>query len=149
MNKIFLILVFLIGLISGGCNSKSKIKEEIKHLEDTTSLARTEKKEGFDVFFNRFQKDSVFQKDRIVFPLKNLSYNTETNSFDEKMINKKEWTFTDFSKLPKKYLKSITKLSDDEFDYNIQIEDTGVSVMYIFKIYNDKWYLVVIKDEST
>jgi len=141
--------IFLFSLLFGSCNNKPKNTAETNSFKDTTNLVLRQEKENSDIFFDRFQKDSVFQKDRIIFPLKNILYNTDTESFDEKMINEKEWRFMDFLNLPENYLKKITKLSDDEFNYNIQIEDTGVSVNYIFKIHNDKWYLVEIKDEST
>ena len=149
MNKIFFISFLVSVLLLTSCNNKYKPKAEIKHFEDTTSLARTQEREDFDIFLNRFQKDSIFQKERIIFPLKNLLYNTDTESFDERTINEKEWKFMNFQNLPENYIKNITKLNNNEFNYNIQIEDTGVSVNYIFKIHNDKWYLVEIKDEST
>lgn len=149
MYKIFLIPIFLFGLLLGSCNNKPKSTTETNSFKDTTNLILKQEKENFDIFFNQFQRDSVFQKDRIIFPLKNLSYNTDTESFNERLINEKEWKFTDFSKLPESYLKRVTKLSNDEYNYNIQIEDTGVSVNYIFKIHNNKWHLVEIKDEST
>lgn len=148
MSKIAIMLFFISTLLCS-CNNKSRAKAEVNSLKNTTSLAKTQESEDFNIFFTRFQKDSVFQKDRIIFPLKNLLYNTEKASFDEKMINEKEWRFMNFSNLPENYLGNITKSNNDEFNYNIQIEDTGVSVNYIFKIHNNKWYLVEIKDEST
>jgi hypothetical protein len=149
MNKIFSTSFLVSILLLTSCNNTYKPKAEIKRFEDTTFLVRTQEREDFDIFINRFQKDSIFQKERIIFPLKNLLYNTDTESFDERTINKKEWKFMNFQNLPENYIKNITKLNNNEFNYNIQIEDTGVSVNYIFKIHNDKWYLVEIKDEST
>lgn len=142
-------MLFFISTLLCSCNNKSRTKAEVNQFEDTTSLTKTQESEDFNIFLAQFQKDSVFQKDRIIFPLKNLLYNTDTESFDEKMINEKEWRFMNFPNLPENYLENITKSNNDEFNYNIQIEDTGVSVNYIFKIHNDKWYLVEIKDEST
>ncbi len=149
MNRIFFIPFLVFILLLAGCNKKSKPKAKNKRFVDTTSLARTQNREDFDIFLNRFQNDSIFQKERIIFPLKNTSYNTDTEHFYEIMIYEKEWQFMNLSNLPKNYIKNITKLNDNEFNYNIQIEDTGVNVNYIFKIHNDKWYLVDIKDEST
>ena len=133
------------------CKNNSQAKIEIsKSSKDTTSLiAEVQAIENFQSFLMNFQKDSVFQCERIIFPLKNSLYNTETNSFDENTIKQNDWTFMDFVNLPVNYLKNIEKINDDEYQYNIQIEDTGVSVNYIFKLINDKWYLVEIKDEST
>lgn len=142
-------MLFFISTLLCSCNNKSRAKAEANRFEDTISLAKTQESEDFNIFLTRFQKDSVFQKDRIIFPLKNLLYNTDTGSFEEKMINEKEWQFMNFSNLPENYLENITKSNNEEFNYNIQIEDTGVSVNYIFKIHNNRWYLVEIRDEST
>jgi hypothetical protein len=122
---------------------------ETKSIKDTTKIVSFQEVENFDIFFDKFQKDSIFQKDRIIFPLKYFTYDTKTDSFSEEFINKKEWKYFDFSKLPENYLRKIIKISDDEFKYNIQIEDTGVYVDYIFKIHNGKWYLVEVNDKST
>jgi len=131
------------------CSIIQKNTNETKSIKNTANIISFQEEENFDIFLNKFQKDSIFQKERIIFPLKCLSYDTENDSFNEMYINKNEWKYIDFSKLPENYLKKIIKISDDEINYNIQIEDTGVSVNYIFKIYNSKWYLVKIKDEST
>jgi hypothetical protein len=144
-----LILIFV--FLAYSCNNNSKSKVEIsKSSKDTTSLiVEIQKKEDFQSFLMNFQRDSVFQCERIIFPLKNSLYNTETDDFDENTIKQNDWTFMDFINLPVNYLKNLEKISNDEYQYNIQIEDTGVSVNYIFKLINNKWYLAEIKDEST
>lgn len=149
MSKNFLILTFLLNSMICNCSIMQKNTNEAKGIKDAINIILFQNGENFDIFFNEFQKDSIFQKDRIIFPLKCLQYDTENDSFSEMFINKKEWKYIDFSKLPENYLKKIIKISDDEFIYNIQIEDTGVSVNYIFENNNGKWYLVEIKDEST
>lgn len=149
MSKNFLILTFLLNSMICNCSIIQKNTNEAKGIKDAINIILFQNGENFDIFFNEFQKDSIFQKDRIIFPLKCLQYDTENDSFSEMFINKKEWKYIDFSKLPENYLKKIIKISDDEFIYNIQIEDTGVSVNYIFENNNGKWYLVEIKDEST
>ena len=149
MSEFLLILICLFNLMLDSCSIIQKNTNETKSIKNTANIISFQEEENFDIFLNKFQKDSIFQKERIIFPLKCLSYDTENDSFNEMYINKNEWKYIDFSKLPENYLKKIIKISDDEINYNIQIEDTGVSVNYIFKIYNSKWYLVKIKDEST
>lgn len=163
MNKYFYVLVIQFVIFSVGCNNKPSSNMVINQVEDTALLQarnqlnedtvpiqdKNQLNEDFYVFIDQFQSDSVFQKERIVFPLKNLIYNTESERFDETVIDSIDWGFMDFLKLPNSYLKSFLKSSVDEIIYNIQIEETGVSVNYIFKIYNQKWYLIEIKDEST
>lgn len=149
MKKTFLMPIFLFGLLLGSCNNKPKYTTKTNNVKDTTNVVVRQEKENFDIFFDQFRRDSVFQNDRIIFPLINLLLNTDTMLYEERLLNQKEWGFVDLTKLPKNYLERITKLSDDEYIYNIQIEDTGVYVNYIFKIYNNKWFLVKIKDHST
>jgi hypothetical protein len=155
------ILIFLFILLAYSCNNNSKSKIEIsKSSKDTTSLiVEIQEKEDFQSFLMNFQHDSVFQINRVEFPIKYYIYESGSYMDDsgnvidlynrEVIINKEDWTFMDFISLPVNYLKNIDKISDDEYQYNIQIEDTGVSVNYIFKLINNKWYLVEIKDEST
>ena len=149
MSEFLLILICLFNLMLDSCSIIQNNTNETKSIKNTANIISFQEEENFNIFLNKFQKDSIFQKERIIFPLKCLSYDTENDSFSEIYINKNEWKYIDFSKLPENYLKKIIKISDDEINYNFQIEDTGVSVNYIFKIYNSKWYLVEIKDEST
>lgn len=150
MNKILFLFGFLFSLLCVSCNSKPNVNVEVTQFEITASIQAVKPTyEDFHIFIDQFQSDSVFQKERIVFPLKNLLYNTDSGLFDEKVIEMNEWEFMDFQTLPKNYLKSITQLNVEEFTYNIQIVDTGVSVNYIFKIHEEKWYLIEIRDEST
>lgn len=149
MSEFLLILICLFNLMLDSCSIIQNNTNETKSIKNTVNIISFQEEENFNIFLNKSQKDSIFQKERIIFPLKCLSYDTENDSFSEMYINKNEWKYIDFSKLPENYLKKIIKISDDEINYNFQIEDTGVSVNYIFKIYNSKWYLVEIKDEST
>lgn len=153
MKKTFLMPIFLFGLLLGSCNNKPKYTTKTNNVKDTTNVVVRQEKENFYIFFDQFRRDSVFQNDRIIFPLIVLLLKTDVEEFntelyDERMLNQKEWGFVDLSELPKNYLERITKLSDDEYNYNIQIDGTGVYVNYIFKIYNNKWFLVKIKDQS-
>jgi hypothetical protein len=152
------IFTFLTILLVCSCKNNSHTKIEISESsKDTTSLvviAKVQAIEDFQSFLIDFEKDSIFQYKRIIFPLKYSSLNTETDSFDteifdENMIKQDNWTFQDFANLPANYLKNVEKIHDDEYEYNIQLYDTGVRVDYIFKLINDKWYLVWIRDVST
>jgi hypothetical protein len=153
MNKTLLNPILLFGLLLGSCNNNSNLVTEIKSSE-TTALATVQKQENFDVFFNKFQKDSIFQIDRIDFPLKCYIYESgsymddEGNVVDldnsEIVFEKENWNYQIFVG----YKNFISKITDSEYNLELQIEDTGVSINYIFRLYNDFWYLVEIKDES-
>jgi Domain of unknown function (DUF4348) len=102
--------------------------------------------ESFDEFYHKFYSDSTFQRNRITFPLINLLWDVDKKSYDKEIINANEWEFTSLD--DNKYLKKITK-SEFRVKLNIQIQDTGVSVNYIFNLKNGKWFLDKIIDEST
>ena len=154
MNKTFFASIFLFVFLLNSCNSKSKNQTETNSFKDTTKLVLRQKKENFNTFFNRFQEDSVFQIKRIEFPIK--YYIHESGSYMDDsgnivdlsdrvvIVNKNEWKYQNFNE----YEKIISEINGNEYNVELQIVDTGVSINYIFKIYNDKWYLIEIKDES-
>lgn len=147
MNKILSTLIFLSVLLFGSCKYNPQSKSEVAPLKGK-EVSVLQEKVNFDIFFEQFQKDSLFQLDRISFPLKKEFYNTDKEFFDKMLIKKEEWAYTDFSLLSREYLKELTRLSENKYSYNIQIVDTGISVNYIFEIQDGKWYLVEIQDES-
>lgn len=148
MKYLFNIIICFIGILLISCSHL--FKGEPENVKEKPMFVSDQKDEDFNIFIKQFQNDSVFQNSRIVFPLRTLSYNTDTENWEEKLINNnREWGFMNFSKLPNNYLRIINKKTDTEVAYNIQIIDTGVSVDYCFKIKDGKWYLIEIKDEST
>jgi len=149
INKLILILLFVLFC---GCNNNSKSKTEIRNLEkDTTSLFEIQTtEEDFQSFFTKFQQDSVFQLARIKFPLSINIYEFDDSSDTpvlhnrKVIIDKKERKYKSFDK----YIKIISKISENKYNVELQIEDTGVSLNYIFELDNGKWCLMEIKDES-
>lgn len=149
MNNRYLISIYLIIILLAGCKNNQEKTTDIIYLKDSVELQTEQVNENFDTFLSQFQQDSIFQKQRIVFPIKSSSYNTDTEMYEEGFINEDKWSFTNFTELPKKYIKELTKIDNNRYKYNLQIEDTGVSINYIFSLNKEKWYLVEIIDEST
>lgn len=152
-----LMSIFLLILLTCSCNNNAKSKIEISESSKETTCLTVEvnEKEDFDVFFSKFQQDSIFQINRIEFPIKYHIYESGSyiddseNVIDlqnrEVIINKNEWNYQNIDE----YIKIISKISENEYHIELQIEDTGVSVNYVFKIKNNEWFLVEIVDEST
>lgn len=77
------------------CNNNKRVKSsqpakaaaKFNAIDDTAS-------ESFNIFFNRFSTDSVFQISRIEFPLKLTIIGGEGESDTIKFIEKKEWRFS-------------------------------------------------------
>lgn len=150
-----MIFTFLIILLMCSCKNNSQAKIEIsKSSKHTTYLVTEVQIENFQLFLMNFQKDSIFQINRIKFPIKYYIYESGSymdesgNVIDlnnrEVIINENDWKYQNLVE----YKKIISKPNDNEYNLELQIEDTGVSVNYIFKLINDKWYLIEIKDES-
>jgi hypothetical protein len=106
------------------------------------------KEELFNDFLKKFSKDSVFQNSRIKFPL--LSESEDDSGKSEKnFIQQKDWGFSDLTKLRKpKYIQSVKEITKYEYHLILQVEDTGVYVIYVFKKDKNKWILSQIIDDS-
>jgi len=156
MKKLLILFIVLTSLVC--CK-----RQNIGNIENTEKISIPEQKENFDqqeenfeTFFEHFTKDSVFQKQRIEFPLAGEIYDTDLGSFEHITIKANEWTFEDFSHFPDNYSypdnysKEIRKnMKKDEYVLHIGIDDTGYSVNYIFHKKNGKWFLVKILDDGT
>lgn len=101
--------------------------------------------DSFDSFFKRFSKDSLFQKERISFPVKVTSIDDEGNSV--KWIKNKEWEYTDFFNVKNARIKQ-EKISGESEKLIFMIEDTGVLIYHYFHKKDGKWMLVSIEDLS-
>jgi hypothetical protein len=138
-------LVFpLIVMILSACNYRKNHldKQIVKHPVPQKQVSKAPSKnsidEQFDVFFKRFQVDSVFQKSRINFPLKNILKADEGDTV--KTIDSDKWGFTNFKNIKNLILKE-NKISKYNVNMILQIEDTGVNVTYSFVYKNSSWRL--------
>lgn len=117
---------------------------------DVLSGSEPCEKESFSVFFSRFCADSSFQFSRINFPLRYVY--PEQEVYDEpeivKEIAKEAWTFTNLLGLPKSRITEAAETDGAERRLTFQIEDTGVSVEYIFRLIDCSWHLAEVVDES-
>lgn len=112
---------------------------------------------SFDAFFERFTKDSVFQKSRVKYPLK--WYYLEDNESSKMIvgfINKpSEYNYIDFSvdkdAMNNEYDKYSISIEDlgSTVNYILNGYDNGINIKYIFKKINYCWLLVEIEDKST
>jgi hypothetical protein len=108
------------------------------------------KKEDFDKFFFKFSTDSIFQIERIVFPLEYITWKSEdlfAEESDTFWIKQNEWEhdffFMNNSYRPQLYDNFQGELRDTEerlFQW-IGIE-SGTNVKYFFKRIDGKWFLI-------
>lgn len=141
-NKIKYCMFFFV-LVVFACTTKIKDKE----IRD--------KKEDFSSFFYNFSKDSVFQKERIIFPLK-YSYEDIDSGLINELLDNNKWFYIDFNK--DKSAKNnnvdafeviVKKISENKIKYIRKGIDNGILVEFYFIKINDKWFLVSVNDFST
>jgi hypothetical protein len=138
-------------VILSACNYKKNhldkqiMKDSLPQKQVSKEPSNNSVYEQFDVFFKRFEVDSVFQKSRINFPLKNILKAEEGDTV--KSIDSDKWEFTNFKNIKNLILKE-NKISKYNVNMILQIEDTGVNVTYSFVYKDSSWRLSLIVDES-
>ncbi|WP_299260848.1 DUF4348 domain-containing protein [uncultured Aquimarina sp.] len=114
---------------------------------------------NFEAFFNRFSKDSVFQKSRVKFPLKMTyfdAYSSDTTTPEEEYIEQQDYQFFNLSNDSEaanrdidRFRAKIEKKENDTYIYYQLGIDNGIRVEFEFKKENNCWLFVSLKDEST
>lgn len=137
MKKRFLItqtgLISILVLLSF-TNCKQTKNEFVRQGVSKTSI------ENFDLFYDRFHKDSLFQISRLKFP---LGGGHDKGNIDE------EWTKKNWSMLKTKiydvdttqYKVSYEKLKKS-FTEKVWIEDSGFIFECRFELIDNKWFLL-------
>ena len=138
MKKILLIFILI---IFSNCQDQ-KIENNFKSQENQVLTVE----EDFNTFFEKFKKDSVFQKQRVVFPLKVRVFNidnlkTEENSFEEKDY--------EFLKIDENEVSMEKKISKDSVKIILKGKDNGIYIETQFLKDKGIWKLESYNDQST
>jgi hypothetical protein len=175
MNKIYkkILLFFFFFLLFASCINKKKnridltssstdttnqiIKREKTIFKiDTLSFKATQNcNTEFNYFFERFSRDSMFQKSRVKYPLRWSYYSGNYDKLQVEMINHQEFSYFDFendvnAKGKKQGAFEVgMSISKDKVVYQRTGIDTGLLMSFQFKLINGCWFLVEILDEST
>ena len=113
--KIFKLLVVLI-LLFNSCKENDRIKEDVNTSENID--------EDFNIFLEKFNRDSIFQISRINFPLKVIERNDDNLLEEtEKTIELKEYEKIDLS-----YPKDILTREFDRYRQNIKLSDKKATI---------------------
>jgi len=165
MKNIFIIIFSLFLVIS--CNNKKRKSTSVNTNTllnlDTVQRKKTKVDETdncsiiFDEFFERFSKDSIFQKQRVKYPLKWSYYDESYEKLTIDYVMKKDFAYIDFSEDKNamenesgKYKVFIEKKGKNKINYLLKGYDNGLYMKYIFELdERECWYLVEIIDEST
>jgi hypothetical protein len=143
-------LLILVAMLIFSCKEQQK-----KHMRMPVRHSQEKCDADFDVFFEKFKRDSVFQKKHVKFPLKNTFLNSEgMYEVVREDITLEKYHFLDFTKDKeserepggfKVYLKS----EKDTMFYSYRGVDNGINGDIKFVFINDCWCLVAIEDSST
>ena len=102
--------------------------------------------ENFADFWKSYCTNSEFQKSRIKFPLECVTYSSgfENDEIETDYINAKDWKFDKVYE----YIYDLPQIKiEAKGDYYLVTRcgiESGFSVVYAFKLYNKKWYLMGI-----
>ena len=134
------------------------LKEEIHRLDSINKILQNELdvnrsenivKEDFRKFFTKFMVDSLFQTDRIKFPLQYITWKEfPGEDIDTISINKANWEYDSF------YFNTANERTQiyDNFELRFQQTnerllhwygvETGGDAKYFFKGFEGKWFLI-------
>lgn len=141
MNKLNLIFCFG-SLFLMGCITENKKIETQKNI--------VLEEESFEIFLEKFNKDSIFQLSRIDFPMRVHELDYENNlALIEKTIQKKDYKKLDFTIQKNVEYLQKTILKGDEAVIEIRGINNGIYSDIIFKKQAGKWKLKTLIDSST
>ena len=103
-------------------------------------------RKNYKPFLEKFLTDSATQLSSIKFPLKSVVQGEDGDIVKD--IDLKEWKYTNFRNV-KDYIISSQLVKENKFQTIIEMEDTGVHVIYTFEFRKGKWWLTLIEDAST
>lgn len=133
-------VIFLISIISFFTNCSSVNKIQNKESRKKSSV------ENFDVFYDKFHSDSVFQMSRISFPLKGEKVDWN---------GQQQWTIKNWVTLKTKIydvstseFKTDYKKTDSTFVQKFWLKDSGYFSEYRFELINKKWRLVYAHENN-
>ncbi|AWH84274.1 hypothetical protein HYN59_03710 [Flavobacterium album] len=146
----YALLIFLM-LLAGCGKEKQKLTMHMP-----ASHMKEECDTDFDVFFKKFQSDSIFQKRHVKFPLKSSHLDMDGDlSVIREDIPEEKYSFAKFINDKEigdtgngAYKIDITKKKDSVY-YQMSGIDNGIGTTVKFAFINGCWYMVAVDDTST
>jgi ligand-binding SRPBCC domain-containing protein len=153
-------------ILTTSCNFKTNTTNNRANICDTLSS------EEFDVFLHRFYSDSIFQINRIVFPLTSQTeteierridkekalnyYKADTTKFTP--LNKNNWkTLNDYAFKNDsvavidgiKYKRRFSKTDKFVVENILYADPERIMIVSKFQLINKKWYMIDFQDGFT
>ena len=102
--------------------------------------------EDFNAFFEKFKKDSVFQKQRVVFPLKVRVFNIDNLKTEENSLEEENY---ELLKIDENEVSIEKKISKDSVKIILKGKDNGIYIETQFLKDKGIWKLESYNDQST
>ena len=138
MKKILLIFILI---IFSNCQDQ-KIENNFNPQENQVLTVE----EDFNAFFEKFKKDSVFQKQRVVFPLKVRVFNIDNLKTEENSLEEENY---EFLKIDENEVSMEKKISKDSVKIILKGKDNGIYIETQFLKDKGIWKLESYNDQST
>lgn len=135
------IVFLLISFVLISCNNRQKVNltTESKGHKINSNLDFF-KNHDFEVFYSAFISDSLFQKQHIIFPLKDAIYECDTTI----TLTRENWAFDshDMRDYDKSLDSIIIKQEEDMLNYSLTRKEVGKLYEMRFERIKGTWYLV-------
>ena len=138
MKKILLIFILI---IFSNCQDQ-KIENNFNPQENQVLTVE----EDFNAFFEKFKKDSVFQKQRVVFPLKVRVFNIDNLKTEENSLEEENY---ELFRIDENEVSMEKKISKDSVKIILKGKDNGIYIETQFLKDKGIWKLESYNDQST
>ena len=138
MKKILLIFILI---IFSNCQDQ-KIENNFNPQENQVLTVE----EDFNAFFEKFKKDSVFQKQRVVFPLKVRVFNIDNLKTEENNLEEENY---ELLRIDENEVSMEKKISKDSVKIILKGKDNGIYIETQFLKDKGIWKLESYNDQST
>ena len=135
------ILPIFILIIFSNCQDQ-KIENNFKSQENQVLTVE----EDFNTFFEKFKKDSVFQKQRVVFPLKVRIFNIDNLKTEENNLEEENY---ELLRIDENEVSMEKKISKDSVKIILKGKDNGIYIETQFLKDKGIWKLESYNDQST
>ena len=145
VRKKYAITILLFCTVSLSCNLNSGGANPASAPKPSHKIAD----ENFDAFFTRFKTDSVFQKSRIMFPLKVNLTAGEGDIDSTNLVPAERLPYINlFTAYGSKGIIKKTVSTPAKVGVRFQLQDTGFEETFTFVKKDGRWSLVLIVDNS-
>lgn len=144
--------ILTVFILASGCGPVNSSDPKIGTDSSSTTRFNTvqdHSEENFELFFKKFDSDSVFQHSRIDFPLKYETLGDEGDPNTISYISKNDIYHIGLNKLKEPKMIHAKKITDSsKIEMKFVIEDTGYEKDLVFEKKGEKWFLVAVSDLS-